>query len=90
MGLPIGQPLVIDGLAYGVMAEEAKSLRERYTVVALVHHPLALETGLADRRGRGSAHERARRAGRRQPRHRNEPMQRRASWSPTTACRPSA
>jgi glycosyltransferase involved in cell wall biosynthesis len=48
MGLPIGQPLVIDGLAYGVMAEEAKSLRERYTVVALVHHPLALETGLAD------------------------------------------
>jgi glycosyltransferase involved in cell wall biosynthesis len=30
------------------MAEEAKSLRERYTVVALVHHPLALETGLAD------------------------------------------
>jgi glycosyltransferase involved in cell wall biosynthesis len=48
MGLPTGQPLVIDGLAYGVMAEEAKSLRERYTVVALVHHPLALETGLAD------------------------------------------
>ena len=48
MGLPIGPPLVIDGLAYGVMAEEAKSLRERYAVVALVHHPLALETGLSD------------------------------------------
>jgi glycosyltransferase involved in cell wall biosynthesis len=48
MGLPTGQPLVIDGLAYGVMAEEAKSLRERYTVVALVHHPLALETGLGE------------------------------------------
>jgi glycosyltransferase involved in cell wall biosynthesis len=46
--LPTGQPLVIDGLAYGVMAEEAQSLRERYTVLALVHHPLALETGLAD------------------------------------------
>jgi glycosyltransferase involved in cell wall biosynthesis len=48
MGLPTGQPLVIDGLAYGVMPEEAQSLRERYAVVALVHHPLALETGLAD------------------------------------------
>jgi glycosyltransferase involved in cell wall biosynthesis len=48
MGLPAGKPLVIDGLAYGVMPEEAQSLRERYTVVALVHHPLALETGLAD------------------------------------------
>jgi glycosyltransferase involved in cell wall biosynthesis len=48
MGLPAGKPLVIDGLAYGVMPEEAQSLRERYTVVALVHHPLALETGIAD------------------------------------------
>jgi glycosyltransferase involved in cell wall biosynthesis len=48
MGLPVGQPLVIDGLAYGAMPEEAKSLRERYPLVALVHHPLALETGLAD------------------------------------------
>jgi glycosyltransferase involved in cell wall biosynthesis len=47
MGLPIGPPLVIDGLAYGVLAEEARSLRERYSVVALVHHPLALETGLS-------------------------------------------
>src|SRR5438067_707043 len=28
MGLPIGQPLVIDGLAYGVMPEEGQSLRE--------------------------------------------------------------
>jgi glycosyltransferase involved in cell wall biosynthesis len=46
MGLPTGQPLVIDGLAYGTMPEEAKSLRERYPMVALVHHPLALETGL--------------------------------------------
>jgi len=48
MGLPIGQPLVIDGLAYGAMPEEAQSLRERYPLVALVHHPLALETGLGD------------------------------------------
>jgi glycosyltransferase involved in cell wall biosynthesis len=48
MGLPTGQPIVIDGLAYGAMPEEAKSLRECYPVVALVHHPLALETGLDD------------------------------------------
>jgi glycosyltransferase involved in cell wall biosynthesis len=48
MGLPVGQPIVIDGLAYGAMPEEAKSLRERYPLVALVHHPLALETGLPD------------------------------------------
>jgi len=48
MGLPNGQPLVIDGLAYGAMPEEAQSLRERYPLVALVHHPLALETGLSN------------------------------------------
>jgi glycosyltransferase involved in cell wall biosynthesis len=48
MGLPVGRPLVIDGLAYGAMPEEAQSLREHYPLVALVHHPLALETGLGD------------------------------------------
>src|SRR5262249_17722569 len=48
MGLPVGQPLVIDGLAYGAMPEEAQSLRERYPLVGLVHHPLALATGLSD------------------------------------------
>ena len=37
---------MIDGLAFGVMAEEAALLRERNPLVALVHHPLALETGL--------------------------------------------
>jgi glycosyltransferase involved in cell wall biosynthesis len=39
---------VIDGLAYGAMPEEAQALREHYPMVALVHHPLALETGLGD------------------------------------------
>jgi glycosyltransferase involved in cell wall biosynthesis len=48
MGLPVGQLIVIDGLAYAAMPEEAQSLRERYPLVALVHHPLALETGLGD------------------------------------------
>ena len=43
---PEMQPLVIDGLAYGALPEAAMALRER-PVVALVHHPLALESGLA-------------------------------------------
>ncbi len=42
--IPGTQPLVIDGLAYGVLPEAAMALRDR-PVVALVHHPLALETG---------------------------------------------
>ena len=41
-----GQPIVIDGLAFGVMADEAAALRARNPLVALVHHPLAMETGL--------------------------------------------
>ena len=41
-----GQPIVLDGLAFGVMADEARALREKHPLVALVHHPLALETGL--------------------------------------------
>jgi len=48
MALPEGRPIVIDGLAYGVMPEEAAALCERHPLVALVHHPLALETGLLD------------------------------------------
>jgi glycosyltransferase involved in cell wall biosynthesis len=41
-----GQPIVIDGLAFGAMAKEAELLRARHPLVALVHHPLALETGI--------------------------------------------
>lgn len=48
MALPEGRPIVIDGLAYGVMPEEAAALCEHHPLVALVHHPLALETGLLD------------------------------------------
>lgn len=45
--LPSGQPVLIDGLALGAMP--AALLRELgRPVVALVHHPLALETGLDD------------------------------------------
>lgn len=46
VALPEGLPLVIDGLAYGVLPDEAATLRPRHPLIALVHHPLALETGL--------------------------------------------
>ncbi len=46
LALPEGRPIVIDGLAFGVMADEAKRLRARHPLLALVHHPLALETGI--------------------------------------------
>ena len=46
LAIPQGTPLVIDGLAFGVMAFEATRLALRRKLVALVHHPLALETGL--------------------------------------------
>jgi glycosyltransferase involved in cell wall biosynthesis len=42
-----GRPIVIDGLAFGVMAEEARALADGSRLIALVHHPLALETGLS-------------------------------------------
>jgi glycosyltransferase involved in cell wall biosynthesis len=42
-----GQPIVIDGLAFGVLPEAAAQLRLRHPLVAIVHHPLALETGLS-------------------------------------------
>jgi glycosyltransferase involved in cell wall biosynthesis len=45
--VPRGRPIVIDGLAYGVLPEAAEELRERNPLIALVHHPLALETGLS-------------------------------------------
>jgi glycosyltransferase involved in cell wall biosynthesis len=45
---PQGRPIVIDGLAYGVLPDAAQALEPRYPLVALVHHPLAFETGLSE------------------------------------------
>ena len=49
--LPIGPPIVIDGLAFGVLPEAAAALGATHSLVALVHHPLALEIGI-ERGGR--------------------------------------
>lgn len=40
-------PIIVDGLALGVMPEAARRMRAEHSLVALVHHPLALETGLS-------------------------------------------
>jgi glycosyltransferase involved in cell wall biosynthesis len=47
-GLPRGLPVVIDGLAYGVLPELADRFCQARPVIALLHHPLALETGLSE------------------------------------------
>jgi glycosyltransferase involved in cell wall biosynthesis len=43
--LPPGVPVVIDGLALGALGDIGQHLRNN-PLIALVHHPLALETGL--------------------------------------------
>lgn len=45
--IPPGLPVVIDGLALGVLPEVAAALAASHALVALVHHPLALETGVS-------------------------------------------
>jgi glycosyltransferase involved in cell wall biosynthesis len=45
--MPAGQPIIIDGLALGVLPEAAAELARRTPLLALVHHPLALEWGLS-------------------------------------------
>ncbi|HRY14928.1 MAG TPA: glycosyltransferase family 4 protein, partial [Candidatus Competibacteraceae bacterium] len=44
--LPDQSLAVIDGLALGAMPEAAAAHRDRLRLIGLVHHPLALETGL--------------------------------------------
>jgi glycosyltransferase involved in cell wall biosynthesis len=45
-GIPASRTVVIDGLAFGAMERLAGEHAARLKLVALVHHPLALETGL--------------------------------------------
>lgn len=48
--LPEGALAIIDGLALGAMPQVVAAHRSRLRLVGLVHHPLALETGLDERR----------------------------------------
>jgi len=43
---PSGMPIVVDGLAFGALPEEMRELGAGRHLIALVHHPLAFETGL--------------------------------------------
>ena len=45
--VPAGRAIVIDGLALGALPEAASQLAGRNPLLALVHHPLALEWGLS-------------------------------------------
>jgi len=45
LDVPKGRPIVVDGLAFGVLPDAAEKLRTTHPLIALVHHPLALETG---------------------------------------------
>jgi glycosyltransferase involved in cell wall biosynthesis len=43
----VATPLVIDGLAFGALPDAAAALGRTHRILALVHHPLACETGLS-------------------------------------------
>ncbi len=46
IAVPADTPIVVDGLAFGVLPELAAELHRGHPLLALVHHPLALETGI--------------------------------------------
>ena len=47
--VPVGDPIVVDGLALGVLPCASLKLRAHHPLIALVHHPLALESGVSPR-----------------------------------------
>lgn len=49
--IPDGTLVIVDGLAFGAMPGVAEQHAARLRWVALVHHPLALETGLTPQQG---------------------------------------
>ena len=53
MAIPVGCPVVVDGLALGVLPEPAAQLCVDHPLIALVHHPLALESGLSAAQAEG-------------------------------------
>lgn len=48
-GIDDGSLVVMDGLAFGTLPEVIKAHSPRLQFIALVHHPLALETGLTEK-----------------------------------------
>ena len=46
--IPNGALVVVDGLAFGALPEIAENEHSRLALIALVHHPLADETGIAE------------------------------------------
>ncbi len=46
LAVPKGTAIVVDGLAFGVLPELAAELHRGHPLIALVHHPLALESGI--------------------------------------------
>ena len=46
--IPTGAAVIIDGLAFGVMDKIAERESQRLSLIALCHHPLALETGISE------------------------------------------
>lgn len=45
---PTDRPMIIDGLALGALPKSAAALTRTHRLIALVHHPLAMETGLSE------------------------------------------